>query len=139
MVNHLSHDLFVPFSTHKVVFCFLFICFVLFLQLYCPTETSPMRNSGNLPRGKSAATKPAATESHYLIYGACWAFSCFHNSPNSDTDDRIFHVHTDVNACDCTRGCTDTVRESALKVDSGSKISCRTGESNLLRLIGVPV
>ena len=29
--------------------------------------------------------------------------------------------------------CTDTVRESALKVDSGRKISCRTRESNLRR------
>ena len=28
-------------------------------------------------------------------------------------------------------GCTDTVRESALKADSGRKIPCRTGESNL--------
>ena len=28
-------------------------------------------------------------------------------------------------------GCTDTLRESALKVDSGRKIPCRTGESNL--------
>ena len=28
-------------------------------------------------------------------------------------------------------GCTDTVRESALKVDSGRKIPCHTGESNL--------
>ena len=42
-------------------------------------------------------------------------------------------MHTDVNACDCTWGCTDTVRESALKVDSGRKIPCRTGESNLRR------
>ena len=31
------------------------------------------------------------------------------------------------------RGCTDTVRESALKVDSGRKIPCRTRESNLRR------
>ena len=38
---------------------------------------------------------------------------------------------TDVNACDCTRGCTDTERESALKVDSEMKIPCGTGESNL--------
>ena len=29
----------------------------------------------------------------------------------------IFNVHTDVNACDCIRGCTGTLRESALKVD----------------------
>ena len=28
-------------------------------------------------------------------------------------------------------GCADTVRESVLKVDSGRKIPCRTGESNL--------
>ena len=32
-------------------------------------------------------------------------------------DYRIFNVRTDVNACNCTRGCTDTVRESALKAD----------------------
>ena len=43
----------------------------------------------------------------------------------------IFNVHTDVNACDCTRGCRDTATESALKVDSRRKIPCRTGESNL--------
>ena len=40
-------------------------------------------------------------------------------------------MRTDVNACDCTRGRTDTERESALKVDSGNEIACRTGESNL--------
>ena len=45
----------------------------------------------------------------------------------------IFKVRTDVNACDCTRVCTDTIREAALKFDSGRKIPCRTGESNLLR------
>ena len=46
---------------------------------------------------------------------------CCHNPPNSDMDYRIFIVRTDVNACYCTRGCTDTERESALKVDSGKK------------------
>ena len=40
-------------------------------------------------------------------------------------------MRTGVNACDCTRWCTDTVRESALKVDAGRKILCRTGKSNL--------
>ena len=56
---------------------------------------------------------------------------CCHNPPNSDTDYRIFIVCTDVNACDCTRRCTDTVRESALKVGSGKKkIPRRAGESN---------
>ena len=29
----------------------------------------------------------------------------------------IFNARIDVNACDCTRGCTDTVEESAPKVD----------------------
>ena len=33
----------------------------------------------------------------------------------------LFNVRTDVNAYECTRGCTDTVRESALKVDSGTE------------------
>ena len=38
---------------------------------------------------------------------------------------------TDVNANDCTRGCTDTVREAAVKVDFWRKIHCRIGELNL--------
>ena len=46
---------------------------------------------------------------------------CFHNPPNSHIDHRIFNVRTYVNACDCTQECTDTVRESALKADSGRK------------------
>ena len=33
-------------------------------------------------------------------------------------DYRIFNMHTDVNACDCTRGCMDTVDKAAVKVDS---------------------
>ena len=45
----------------------------------------------------------------------------------------IFNVRTNVNACDFTRGCTDIVRESALKVDSWRKIPCRTGKLNLCR------
>ena len=50
----------------------------------------------------------------------------------------IFNVQTDVNACDYTRGCTDTVRESALKVDSRRKIPCCTGDSNLRQRRGGP-
>ena len=45
----------------------------------------------------------------------------------------IFNVRTDINACDCTRGITDTVRGSARKVDSRRKIPFRIGESNLRR------
>ena len=51
----------------------------------------------------------------------------------------IFNVRPAVNACDCTWGCTDTVRESALKFDSGRKIPCCTGESNLRRRRAGPV
>ena len=40
-------------------------------------------------------------------------------------------MHTDVNACACTPGCTDTERESALKVDPGRKIPCHMGDRNL--------
>ena len=56
----------------------------------------------------------------------------FPNPLNSDMDYWIFKVRTGVNACDCARGCADIVRvrESALKVDSGRKIPCRTGEFN---------
>ena len=57
-----------------------------------------MGNSGRSPQGK-----PAATESRYQTYDACWLFYCFHNPPNSDMDHGIFNVRKDVNACDCTR------------------------------------
>ena len=50
----------------------------------------------------------------------------------------VFDVRTDIHARDCTRGYTDTVGESALKVDSGRKIPCRTGESNLRQRRGGP-
>ena len=105
---------------------FFFNRLFYFLQPYCPNGISSMGNSGCFPRGKLAAT-----ESRYPTYDACWVFKCFHNPPNFDMDYRIFNVHTDVNARNCTRGCTDTVRESALKDDSGRKIPCRTGDSNL--------
>ena len=108
-------------SFFSLSFTYLYIFHVL--QLYCPNGTSPIRNSGCFPRGK-----PAATESCYPTYGACWVFLCFNNPPNSDMNHRIFNMHTDVNASDCAWGCTDTVRESALR-----KIPRRTGESNLRR------
>ena len=65
------------------------------------------------------------------VHAGC--FECFQTPPNSDMDHGIFNVRTVVNACDCARGCTDTVRESAIKVDSWRKIPRRTGESNLSR------
>ena len=48
-------------------------------------------------------------------------------------DYRIFIVCTYVllHVAGCTWGCTGTVRESALKVDSGGKILCQTRKLNL--------
>ena len=46
----------------------------------------------------------------------------------------FFNMRSDVNACDCARGCANTVREFALQDHYGrKKISCRTRESNLRR------
>ena len=43
----------------------------------------------------------------------------------------IFNVRTDADACDCTGGCTNAVKESiCLEADSGRKIPCRTGDWN---------
>ena len=71
-----------------------------------------MGNSACFPRGELAAT-----ESRYPTFSACCVFKCFHKPPNSNMDYGIFNMHTDVNACDCTWGCMDPVRESALKAD----------------------
>ena len=67
-----------------------------FIQLYCPKGISPMGNLGCLPQGK-----PAVTESHNLTNSACCMFQCFFNPSNSDMDNGIFNVRTDVNACNC--------------------------------------
>ena len=46
-----------------------------------------------------------------------------------------YRIFKPVHRCECmwlhTGGCTDTVRWSALEVDSGKKIPCRSGESSL--------
>ena len=98
-----------PRKVVKILFFFL-----NFFQLYCSGGISAMGNSGCPPKGK-----PDAKESRY--------------PPNSDLDHGIFNVRTYINASDFTRECTETVTESALKVDSVRKIPCRTGESNLRR------
>ena len=104
-------------------FFYLFI-----LQLCCPNGISLMENSGCLHRGK-----PAATESRYPTYGTCWVFLCFHNPPNSDEDYRVLNLtcaqmlmHVSAH-----RGVWPQVKESVLKIDSGTKIPCHTRESNL--------
>ena len=48
-----------------------------FVTTFYPSGFSPMKYSGSFPWGK-----PAATESRYPTYGACWVFQCFHNPLN---------------------------------------------------------
>ena len=44
---------------------------------------------------------------------------------------QIFNVRTDLDVCYIAhRGCTDTVSEYALKVDTGREVPCRTKDSN---------
>ena len=62
---------------------------------------------------------------------------CVHTSLNSDMDYRIFNVHTDVNGI-ALRGCSNIMRESALKVDCGRKIPCLTRELNLCQRYAGP-
>ena len=83
--------------------CGTFFHFFFLQQLYCPNGISHMGNSGCFPRGK-----PTATESRYPTYCQCWVFKCFNNPPDSEMDNRIFNVRKDLNACNCTRGNTDT-------------------------------
>ena len=65
--------------------------------------------------------------------------ACLHNPSHSGMDYMILDVQLDVNACDCIQGSTDTARESALKVNSGRKIPCRPGESNLCQRRASPM
>ena len=77
-----------------------------------------MGNSGCFPCGKASCA--------YCV------FLCFHNPSNSGVDYRIFNVRTDVNACDCTRECTDTRKRVCTESWVWEKKNpCRTGESNL--------
>ena len=63
------------------------------------------------------------------VHAGCFNVSTIHQTLTWTNG--IFNVCTDLYVCDCTWGCTDAIRESALKIDSGRKIPCLTGESNL--------
>ena len=86
--------------------------------------------SGCFPWGKPAATVA-------LPNIRCFSVSIIHRT--LDMDYRIFDVRTDVNACDCTRGCTNTVRESALKADCGREEKSLAAPGNRTSVSGVPV
>ena len=102
---------------------FLITFFFVFNNCIVPMGFLPWKIKVAFP-GESQLRQSCAIQP--TVHAGCFSVSIIHQ-----TLTWIFHMHTDVNACDCTRGCTDTVRESALKADSGRKIPCRTWESNL--------
>ena len=104
---------------------FFFFFFFLYLQLHCQNGISPIRNSGSFLWGK-----PAVTELHNQIHSACWVFYCFNNPPNSDMNYTILNARTDVNARDCTQGCTENLH---WKLTLKEKIPCHTRESKQRR------
>ena len=63
----------------------------------------PHGKFGLLPPGKASCDRIALPKLLCML-----GVLVFHNPPNSDMDYRIFNVRTDVNACVCTQGCTDT-------------------------------
>ena len=81
---------------------------------------------------QSHATQP-------IVHAGCLSVSIIHRTLTWTTDYRIFKAHTDVNVCHCTWACTDTVRESALTVDSGGKKKSLVAPGNRACLNGVPV
>ena len=66
---------------------------------------------------QSRATQPT-------VHAGCFSVSIIHRALTWTRGS--FNVRTDVNAFNCTPGCADTERESALNVVSGRKIPCRT-------------
>ena len=78
--------------------------FFYFLQLYCLNGISPMGKSGCFFPGKASSRQIRATQP--TARAGYFSASIIHQ--NSDIDYRNFNVRTDVNACDCTWGCTDT-------------------------------
>ena len=71
LLKDCSRVMFVHFHAHSRFNQTAFFSDFFFL-LYCPNRFSPIGISGCLPWGK-----PAATESRYPTYGACWMFLVF--------------------------------------------------------------
>ena len=113
------------------LFFFLFFFFDCVVELFFSFGTTVLYQwdfshgkSSCLPRG-SQLRQSRATQA--TVHAGCFCVSIIHQT---DMDYEIFNVRTDVNACDCAWGCTDTLRESALKGDSGRKIPCHTRKTN---------
>ena len=128
-----SLALFLCFVLSFFLFFFSFFCLLPFLQTFSPryvfffksTSLPLAGNFGRLTWVRHSSPKSSAT--HFYQCVQCF---CVSRQWRGCQSFGIFKVHTDFDACGWTRGCTDTVRESALKVGSGEKISCRTWDSN---------
>ena len=115
-----------------LVFCFDLV-WVLFLFVSLFTFYKCIVPVGCLPweirvafLGESQLRQSRATR--LTVHAECFSVSIIHRTLTWTTGSSAC---ARVNACECTQGCTDTVRGSALKVDFGRKNPCRTGESNL--------
>ena len=103
---------------------FLFSFYIL--QLYCPFGFLQWKTQVAFP------WESQLQQSHTIqpmVHAGCFSVSIIHRTmtwtTRSLTCTRIL-MHEIAH-----RGCAGTTRESALKVDSGRKIPCLTGESNL--------
>ena len=68
----------------------------------------------------------------YPTYSACWVFLCLHHGVRQTLTQTTGPLMcANVKACYCTWGCTDTVRESALKAD-GEKSFAALGNTTCI-------
>ena len=101
--------------------CFCRVCVCVFHNCIVPLGLLPWEIWVAFPHGM-----PAATESCYPTYSTCLAFSVsiIHQTPTWTTG--TLTCAQELAYAIAHEGCADTVRESALKVDSGRKIPCLT-------------
>ena len=102
----------------------VFISF-LFLQLCCPIGITPMGNRVYF-HGESQLQQRCTTQS--TVHAGCFSL---HNPPNSDKTTGALTCAQILMHAIAHGGVQTHVRECALKVDSGRKTPCCTGELNL--------
>ena len=94
----------------------------------------------NFSHGKFGLLSPRKASYDTVLLGkprCSLALVRFHNLSISDMDYRIIDVHIDVNACDGTQWCADTIRQFAPKLTQGEKSLAAPGNRTCVR--GVPV
>ena len=95
-----------------------------FLRLYCPTGIFPMGNSGLFsplppPHQKKKSQPRQSRATHPTVHTGCFSVSIMHRTLTWTT--RYLTCTQMLVHAISHGGCTDTVRESALKVDSRRK------------------